>query len=446
MTRLLKRWKKQEFNPLPMSNSLLTRAATLVVALGFFFSCGSSKDQLRYAELINKGDYAKAVKQTQEDLNGSPTNADLHYQLVLGRHYQLVNADQSQVPFYSNAFNEAYKTADSLLRREERDASLKKITDIYHETYRKLVNSSINLTAEIANQKKRTLALAYISAAQDLAPDSLKPKAIKVDIFLAEERYSEAKPLLLELSREDEQFKTRHLSRLATAHLKTGREEAAYSAYNELLGLMPTEMDAGVLANMLTLYFKLEDWDRYAITIDRATGEQQMQPRTFEIVMKNNLEMVRQVEFMSRDIQTFLQNMKEENFWMDGPTRVRLGNMLPGATSLSSETKDLLSFGLYWIEKSRTITNRINKLYGLYHQEAGSILLERSNDFFQVSKQDAYKDAALYHFRQAVPFLLSYAPTIYQDADYWRTLANIYTVIEDEDRAQSIKNDLKRLN
>lgn len=429
-----------------MSNSLLTRAAACVVALGFFFSCGSSKEQLRYAELINKGDYAKAVEQTQEDLKGSPTNADLHYQLVLGRHYQLVNADQTQVPFYSNAFNEAYTTADSLLRRENRDASLKKVNDIYHETYRKLVNRSINLTAEIANEKKRALALAYISAAEELAPDSLKPKVIKADIFLAEERFSEAKPLLLELSRKDEQFKTRHLSRLATAHLKTGRDEAAYSAYNELLSLMPTELDAGVLANMLKLYFKLEDWDRYAITIDRATGEQQMQPRTFEIVMKNNLEMIRQVEFMSRDIQPFLQNMKEESFWFDGPTRVRLENMLPGTKTLSAETKDLLTFGLYWIEKSRTITNRINKLYGLYHQETGALLLERSNDFFQVSKQDAYREAAVYHFRQAVPFLLSYAPTIYQDADYWRTLANIYTVIDDKERAQSIKNDLKRLN
>lgn len=429
-----------------MSHSILTRAAALVVALGFFFSCGSSKEQLRYAELINKGDYANAVKQTQEDLKKSPTNAELHYQLVLGRHYQLVNSDHSQVPFYANAFSDAYTTADSLLRRDGRDASLKEINDIYHETYRKLVNRSINLTSEIADEKKRRLAMAYVTAAEELAPDSLKPKAIKTDLFLAEGRYSEAKPLLLELSRKDEQFKTRHLSRLATAHLKTGREEAAYSAYNELLDLMPTELDAGVLPNMLTLYFKLEDWDRYALTIDRSTGEQQMQSRTFEIVMKNNLEMVRQNEFMSADIQPFLQNMKEERFWMDGPTRVRLENMLPGSEALSPESRDLITFGLHWIEKSRTITNRINKLYGLYHQEAGALLLERSNDFFQVSKQDAYREAAVYHFRQAVPFLLSYAPTIYQNADYWRTLANIYTVIDDKERAQSIKNDLKRLN
>lgn len=55
----------------------ITRAACFVLALGFFYSCGSSKVNLD--TLIDNGDYDQALMQVDKELEKNPENLDLYF-------------------------------------------------------------------------------------------------------------------------------------------------------------------------------------------------------------------------------------------------------------------------------------------------------------------------------------------------------------------------------
>ena len=153
-----------------MNHSTYTRFASLVLAIGFFFSCTTSKPTIN--SLIESASYSEALTAIDESLASNPDQPEL---LIQKGEIYLTLAENESVParkeFYQNATN-AFSQAKEVGLTEAQDSRIdNQLLDAWENEF----NTGSNLYKDDTLEESRTLAQAHFVNAIAIYREKPKP-------------------------------------------------------------------------------------------------------------------------------------------------------------------------------------------------------------------------------------------------------------------------------